>query len=117
MVVLTRSFRTWPARTVGGVVGDQGASKLVEICDHRGQELDRFEIAEEDLELVRQEIEEIDVVQLTASVGRWPAGAEGTVVSDFGEMKMLELGGEYEDPPDLPIVHRDKLKLIAKYHQ
>jgi len=64
-----------------------------------------------------QEIEEIDVVQLTEPVGHWPAGAEGTVVMDFGEDKMLEMAAEREDPLDLPIVHRDKLRLIVKYHR
>ena len=117
VVLLKRSFRTWPARTTGKVVSDQGASKLVEISDYRGQELDRFEVAEEDLELVRQEIEEHDVVQLTASVGHWPAGAEGTVISDYGKEKMLEMAGEHDDPLDLPVVHRDKLKLVAKYYR
>jgi hypothetical protein len=47
---------------------------------------------------IRQEIEEIDAVALAEPVGHWPAGAEG----------------EREDPLDLPIVHRDKLKLIGK---
>ena len=65
----------------------------------------------------KQDIEEIDVVQLTEPVGHWPAGAEGTVVMDFGEDKMLEMVGVAEDPLDLPIVHRDKLKLVVKYHR
>jgi hypothetical protein len=64
-----------------------------------------------------QEIEEIDVVQLTEAVGHWPAGAEGKVVIDFGEDKMLEMEGTNEDPLDLPVVHRDKLKLVTKYHR
>lgn len=66
---------------------------------------------------VKQEIEEIDVVQLTEPIGHWPVGAKGTVVIDFGEDKMLEMSGAIEDPLDLPVVHRDKLKLIAKYHR
>lgn len=66
---------------------------------------------------LKQEIEEIDVVQLIEPVGHWPVGAEGTVVVDFGEDKMLEMVDEHEDPLDLPIVHRDKLKLVAKYHR
>lgn len=65
----------------------------------------------------KQEIEEIDVVALTESVGHWPTGAEGTVIMDFGEEKLLEMAGELEDPLDLPLVHRDKLKLVAKYHR
>jgi hypothetical protein len=66
---------------------------------------------------IRQEIEEIDVVVLTEAIGHWPVGAEGTVVMDFGEEKLLEMAGEVEDPLDLPVVHRDKLRLIAKYHR
>ena len=66
---------------------------------------------------IRQEIEEIDVVVLTEPVGHWPVGAEGTVVMDLGEEKLLEMAGEVEDPLDLPVVHRDKLRLIEKYHR
>lgn len=63
------------------------------------------------------EIEEIDVVKLTEPVGHWPAGAKGTVVLDFGEEKMLEMAGQSEDPLDLPVVHREKLELVGKYHR
>jgi hypothetical protein len=66
---------------------------------------------------IRHEIEEIDVVVLTEPVGHWQAGAEGTVVMDFGEEKLLEMAGEVADPLDLPVVHRDKLRLVAKYHR
>jgi hypothetical protein len=66
---------------------------------------------------VRPEIEEIDVVVLTQPVGHWPAGAEGTVVLDLGEEKLLEMAGEVDDPLDLPVVHRDQLRLVAKYHR
>jgi hypothetical protein len=62
-----------------------------------------------------QEIKEIDVVALREPVGHWPAGAEGTVVHDFGEDKMLEMAGERDDPLDLPIVPAAKLKLVVKY--
>lgn len=66
---------------------------------------------------VKQEIEEIDVVQLIEPIGHWPAGAEGTVVIDLGEEKMLEMADTSDDPLDLPVVHRDRLKLITKYHR
>ena len=62
-----------------------------------------------------QEIKEIDVVELTRSVGHWPAGARGTVVIDFGDEKMLEMTGERDDPLDLPIVPAANLRLIGKY--
>jgi hypothetical protein len=66
---------------------------------------------------IKQEIEEIDVVVLTEAVGHWPAGAEGTVVIDYGEEKLLEMVDQVDDPLDLPVVHRDKLRLVAKYHR
>jgi hypothetical protein len=62
-----------------------------------------------------QPIEEIDVVELTETVGHWPAGAQGTVVVDFGDDKMLEMSGEQDDPLDLPVVPVAKLKLVVKY--
>ncbi len=45
-----------------------------------------------------QEIEEIDVVVLTEPAGHWPEGAEGTVVMDFGEERLLEMAGQADDP-------------------
>jgi hypothetical protein len=64
---------------------------------------------------ISQEIKEIDVVALTEPVGHWPLGAEGTVVIDFGDDKMLEMAGDREDPLDLPIVPAVKLRLVEKY--
>jgi hypothetical protein len=61
------------------------------------------------------EIKEIDVVALTEAVGHWPAGAEDTVVIDYGDDKMLEMGGEQDDPLDLPVVPASKLRLVKKY--
>jgi len=54
VVRLKRSLRRWPAGTQGTALIDHGTSKLVEISDDQGQELDLFEIAEEDLELIEQ---------------------------------------------------------------
>jgi hypothetical protein len=62
-----------------------------------------------------QEIKEIDVVALTEPVGHWPSGAEGTVMIDFGDDKMLEMSGERDDPLDLPVVSATKLRLVEKY--
>lgn len=52
VVALKRRIRNWPAGTEGTALVDHGPSKLVEISDDDGQELDSFEVAEEDLELV-----------------------------------------------------------------
>jgi hypothetical protein len=53
-VELKRPIGNWPAGTRGTAVSDHGASKLVEISDDQGQELDMFEVAEEDLKLITQ---------------------------------------------------------------
>ncbi|HSS43335.1 MAG TPA: hypothetical protein VLK37_12395 [Solirubrobacterales bacterium] len=52
VVALKRDIGKWPAGTRGTALIDHGQSKLVEISDSRGQELDLFEIADEDLELL-----------------------------------------------------------------
>jgi len=52
VVELRRDIGRWPAGTCGTALIDHGRSKLVEISDDRGQELDLFEVAEEDLKLV-----------------------------------------------------------------
>jgi hypothetical protein len=52
VVELKRDIGSWPAGTVGTALVDHGPSKLVEISDDRGQELDSFEVAGEDLKLV-----------------------------------------------------------------
>ncbi len=54
VVALKRDTRGWPIGTTGTAVIDHGPSKLVEISDERGQMLDLFEVAEEDLELVKR---------------------------------------------------------------
>jgi hypothetical protein len=68
-------------------------------------------------------IDEIDVVAFTEAIdkvegtGKWPAGTEGTVVSDFGDHKMVEISDadNYGATLDMPIVPVEKLKLITKY--
>lgn len=53
-VELKRDIGQWPAGTRGTAVSDHGASKLIEISDDHGYELDMFEVAEEDLKLIKQ---------------------------------------------------------------
>jgi Domain of unknown function (DUF4926) len=70
---------------------------------------------------VKQTIGEIDVVELTQPVpktqdpGSWPAGTTGTVVSDHGEVKLLEISDEQGQMLDLISVPEVKLKLRTKY--
>jgi hypothetical protein len=52
VVALRREIRGWAAGTEGTAVSDHGVSKLIEVSDDRGQMLDLFEVAEEDLELI-----------------------------------------------------------------
>jgi hypothetical protein len=71
----------------------------------------------------KQAIHENDVVAFTETIakaehpGTWPAGTEGTVVSDFVDHKMVEISDHenYGATLDMPIVPIAKLKLITKY--
>ena len=53
-VELKRDIGKWPAGTRGTAVSDHGGSKLIEVSDDQGVMLDLFEVAEVDLELIRQ---------------------------------------------------------------
>lgn len=66
---------------------------------------------------VKQRIKEHDVVELLDQVEHWAAGTEGTVISERGEWKLIEIS---EDRPpgamlDMISVAEDRLKLIAKH--
>jgi hypothetical protein len=66
---------------------------------------------------VKQKITENDVVELLDPVGKWPTGTEGTVISERGEWKLIEIS---EDQPpgqmlDMISVAESRLKLIATY--
>ncbi len=41
---------------------------------------------------VRRAIRAGDGVELIGAVGRWPAGTSGTVISDYGNVKLVEIG-------------------------
>jgi len=72
---------------------------------------------------IKQMIGEHDVVAFTETIpkaestGTWPAGTEGTVVSDFGGHKMVEISDDehYGATLDMPIVAVEKLKLVEKH--
>jgi len=72
---------------------------------------------------IKQTIGEHDVVAFTETIakaestGTWPAGTKGTVVSDFGDHKMIEISDadNYGATLDMPIVPVEKLKLVTKY--
>lgn len=65
---------------------------------------------------VKQAIGEIDVVELLDAVGRWPAGTEGTVVSDHGDVKLIEISDRRDGQMlDLISVPEARLKLVEKH--
>lgn len=66
---------------------------------------------------VKHAIGELDYVELRDAVGSWPAGTRGTVVSDYGDAKQIEIS-EHEPPGamlDLIQVPESRLKLISKH--
>jgi hypothetical protein len=70
---------------------------------------------------VKQRIGEIDVVAFAEPIdkvegtGKWPADTKGTVVSDYGDHKMIEISDDRGVALDFPVVPVEKLKLIRKY--
>jgi Domain of unknown function (DUF4926) len=70
---------------------------------------------------VKQAIGEVDFVALIGAVdkfeddGQWPAGTTGTVVSDYGDHKMIEISNDRGEALDFVTVPVEKLKLITKH--
>jgi hypothetical protein len=66
---------------------------------------------------VKHRIGELDVVELLDHVGAWPSGSVGAVVSDWGEMKQVEISDDehYGATVDLIAVHESRLRLISKH--
>lgn len=70
---------------------------------------------------VKQAIRENDVVALVEvidkveGVGRWPAGTTGTVVSERGEWKLIEISDECGVALDYVSVAEPRLELVARH--
>jgi hypothetical protein len=64
---------------------------------------------------VKHAIGEIDVVRLRDPFGDWPAGTVGTVVSDHGDIKLLEISDDDGQMLALVSVPESQLELLAKY--
>jgi hypothetical protein len=70
---------------------------------------------------VKQAIDEHDFVALVEavdkaeSVGTWPAGTHGTVISDYGDHKMIDIANEHGETLDMPVVPVEKLRLVSKH--
>jgi hypothetical protein len=72
--------------------------------------------------IVEHAIGEHDYVALSGaidkneSVGTWPAGTRGTVISDYGDHKLIDIANEQGETLDMPVVPVEKLELIAAKH-
>jgi len=60
-------------------------------------------------------IKENDVVELARPFGKWPAGRLGAVVSDYGDVKLVEIADGRGQMLDLIQVPVSELELIVKY--
>lgn len=65
--------------------------------------------------IVRHAINENDFIGLREAVGRWPAGTTGTVVSDYGDVKLVEVSNERGEMLDLIQVPEPRLNLLPKH--
>ncbi len=57
----------------------------------------------------------VDAVEKAESVGTWPAGTTGAVISDYGDHKMIDVTNEQGETLDMPVVPVEKLRLAAKH--
>lgn len=65
---------------------------------------------------VKHAISEHDVVTFRASVGTWPVGTSGTVVSDYDHgMLLVEISNSSGEMLDLVVVHTDQLVLQQRW--
>jgi len=69
----------------------------------------------------QQAIGEVDVVAFERpikkvdGVGNWPTGTFGAVISDYGDMKEVEISNDSGEALDYVIVPVEHLKLIEKH--
>ncbi len=65
----------------------------------------------------RHAIAENDYVELLDQVGDWPAGTRGSVVSDYGEVKLVEIADadNFGATLDLIQVAEPRLELVTKH--
>jgi hypothetical protein len=68
----------------------------------------RHAIGEHDYVALREAVDKVE-----CGPGKWPAGTKGTVISDYGDHKMLDISNELGETLDMPVVPVEKLELIA----
>lgn len=64
---------------------------------------------------VKHAIREHDVVELLDPIGKWPAGGSGTVVSDYGAVKLVEIADARGVALDFVQVPETGLRLVVKH--
>jgi hypothetical protein len=64
---------------------------------------------------VKHLIAEHDVVSFREAASRWPTGTTGTVVSDYGDVKLVEISDERGVALDYIQMSAAKLELVAKH--
>lgn len=64
---------------------------------------------------VKQAIAEHDVIELLDPIGRWPTGRVGSVVSDYGDVKLVEISDQRGVALDFIQVPEARMKLVAKH--
>ena len=64
---------------------------------------------------VKHAIGENDFIELLDFVGKWTPGTTGTVVSDHGDSKLVEISNERGVMLDLVEVAENRLRLITKH--
>ncbi len=76
-------------------------------------------IGEHDVVALRRPVDKDEVLTRNPSedrgFGQWPAGTEGTVVSDYGDHKMVEISGGRGEALDFLTVPVEQLELVIKY--
>jgi len=76
-------------------------------------------IGEHDVVALRQPVDKDEVLTRSPDedrgIGKWPTGTEGTVVSDYGDHKLIEISDAQGVALDFLTVPVDDLDLVIKY--
>ncbi len=64
---------------------------------------------------IKHAIGEHDVIELLDGIGEWAIGTTGTVVSDHGDSKLIEISDDRGVMLDLIEVAEDRLRLVTKH--
>lgn len=101
--------RTINIRTVSEISGREARPRLISgypRSSNRGM-----------MATIKQRIAEHDYVELMDRVGTWPAGTRGGVVSDYGEVKLVEISDpeDWGAALDFVQVLESRLRLITKH--